>query len=137
MEQRDVRRRQVFAWIVALTCGLALVGAGPLVSATRAAGAELDKGAFKSGCESGGGSYIENNDGSFQCNLKSGGTIKCPDTKSQCTYTQRLSPVGTIRVPTAGVQAFLVAPPDEGSASGDAPAPAPDKHHKHHKHGKH
>jgi hypothetical protein len=38
---------------------------------------------FKKGCESGGNSYVENNDGSYQCNLKDGHTIKCADQKSQ------------------------------------------------------
>ena len=46
----------------------------------------LDKAAFKTGCEQGGGSYVENPDGSFQCNLRGGGTIKCPNTTSQCTF---------------------------------------------------
>ncbi len=50
----------------------------------------LDKNAFKTGCESGGGSYVENPDGSFQCNLKDGGVIKCPSTTSQCSYTPAL-----------------------------------------------
>ena len=45
----------------------------------------LDKAAFKAGCEQGGGSYVENSDGSFQCNLRNGGTIKCPNTTSPCT----------------------------------------------------
>jgi hypothetical protein len=53
--------------------------------------ADMDKGKFKEGCESGGNSYVENNDGSFQCNLKSGAVIKCPDTKSQCTYTAKIA----------------------------------------------
>jgi hypothetical protein len=64
---------------------MAFLLAGTL--AHSAGATEMDKGAFKTGCESGGGSFVENADGSFQCNLKSGGTIKCPDTKSQCTYT--------------------------------------------------
>src|SRR4051812_21251236 len=50
-------------------------------------GPAMDKGAFKTGCEEGGGSYIENNDGSFQCNLKSGGGIKCTSTTGPCTYS--------------------------------------------------
>lgn len=50
----------------------------------------MDKNSFKTGCESGGGSYVENPDGSFQCNLKDGGVIKCPSTTSQCTYTPAL-----------------------------------------------
>ena len=49
--------------------------------------AKVDKGAFKSGCESGQGSYVENLDGSFQCNLRSGGVIKCSNNGSPCTYT--------------------------------------------------
>jgi hypothetical protein len=53
--------------------------------------ADMDKGEFKKGCESGGNSYVENNDGSFQCNLKSGAVIKCQDTKSQCTYTAKIA----------------------------------------------
>jgi hypothetical protein len=69
---------------LALVAGLGAVG--------HASATEMDKGAFKTGCESGGGSYVENaSDGSFQCNLKSGGTIKCADTKSQCTYTANLT----------------------------------------------
>ena len=74
----------------------------------------MDKGAFKKGCESGGGSYIENNDGSFQCNTKGGGTVKCPDTKSQCTYTEKITPGGdvdlVVHLTTAGALQ-LVNPP--------------------------
>lgn len=81
--------------VLALT--LALLLAGALAHHAGAAPVAMDKGAFKTGCESGGGSYIENPDGSFQCNLKSGGTIKCPDTTSQCTYTNRLVATGGIR----------------------------------------
>lgn len=53
--------------------------------------ADTDQGQFKQGCESGAGSYVENRDGSFQCNLRSGGVIKCADTKTQCTYTAHVS----------------------------------------------
>lgn len=52
--------------------------------------AEMDKAKFKEGCKEGGGSYVENRDGSFQCNLLKGGTIKCPDTESQCAYQTRI-----------------------------------------------
>ena len=69
--------------LVAFAMAFLLIG----TLAHSAGATEMDKGAFKSGCESGGGSFVENADGSFQCNLKSGGTIKCPDTKSQCTYS--------------------------------------------------
>lgn len=57
-----------------VTMGMAL-----LVSvATRGSvSAEIDKKAFKEGCQSGGGSYIDNPDGTFQCNTSGGNTIKC------------------------------------------------------------
>lgn len=45
----------------------------------------VPKDAFKSGCESSGNSFVENNDGTFQCNLKSGAVIKCGS--ETCTYT--------------------------------------------------
>lgn len=51
----------------------------------------MNKAAFKQGCEEGGGSYIENPDGSFQCNLRDGGTIWCPSTTEQCSYTKPLT----------------------------------------------
>jgi hypothetical protein len=100
--------------------------------------AEMDKGAFKQGCEEGHGSYVENNDGSFQCNLQSGGTIKCPDTKSQCSYspTRIVSVGGGIKLggavsvlPIKNVLPALAA--DTGPSSvPDHVAKAP-KHHKH------
>ena len=64
-----------------------------MISIAQPVGAtEMDKGKFKEGCESGGNSYVENaSDGSFGCNLKSGGSIKCADTKSQCTYTANIT----------------------------------------------
>lgn len=74
----------------ALLVALLLAGAlGQQAGATA-----MDKGSFASGCRSAGGSYVENADGSFQCNLKGGGTIKCPDTTSQCTYTPLISGAG-------------------------------------------
>lgn len=77
---------------------LALLLAGSMVSPAGAAdnNPRLDKSAFKAGCESGGGSYVENPDGSFQCNLKDGGTIKCPDTTSPCSYTPKLVVVSNV-----------------------------------------
>src|SRR5579884_1495711 len=100
MTRKGLRRGAIAAWVIALACGFALFGGGLFAPARVAA--DMDKGAFQQGCESGGGSYIENNDGSFQCNLKSGGVIKCPDTKSQCTYSEKLSIANTIRVVGAG-----------------------------------
>jgi hypothetical protein len=62
-----------------------------LLLTTATASADMDKSKFKEGCESGASSYVENRDGSFQCNLIGGGTIKCPDTHSQCTYTATMT----------------------------------------------
>jgi hypothetical protein len=47
--------------------------------------AEMDKGAFKDGCEKGGHSFVDRPDGSFQCNLGGGMAIKCENTTSRCT----------------------------------------------------
>ena len=63
-----------------VTMGLALlVGVGTVGSVD--AEATSIKAAFKKGCEDTGGSFVENRDGSFQCNRGGGGTsIKCfPD----------------------------------------------------------
>lgn len=82
----------------ALLVALLLAGAlGQQAGATA-----MDKGSFASGCRSAGGSYVENADGSFQCNLKGGGTIKCPDTTSQCTYTPLISGAGMTVVTAVG-----------------------------------
>lgn len=53
----------------------------------------LDKGAFKKGCTAGGGSFVESaSDNSFSCNLKSGGTIKCPESGDHpCNYSAHLT----------------------------------------------
>jgi hypothetical protein len=66
-------------------------------------GPAMDKGAFKTGCEAGGGSYIDNPDGSFQCNLRGGGVIKCTSTTTPCTYTAlKISVKGSVVVNRAG-----------------------------------
>jgi hypothetical protein len=61
-------RRTLVTMGLALLVGIGMVGS---VDATR-----LDKAAFKQGCQAGGGSFVDNPDGSFQCNV-SGGTVKC------------------------------------------------------------
>ena len=98
--------------------GTAVRLAGALLVALLLAGAlgqhagatAMDKGAFADGCRAGGGSFIENPDGSFQCNLKSGGTIKCPDTTSQCSYTALISGAGMTVVTTVGNLQVVAAP---------------------------
>src|ERR1044072_1070575 len=58
-----------------VTMGLALlVGAATHRSVSAA---KLDKEAFKEGCKSGGHSFVDNPDGTFQCNTTGGSTIKC------------------------------------------------------------
>lgn len=54
---------------------------------------------FKKGCESGGanaGSFVENADGTYQCNTKSGVVIKCQADGQKCWIPAKL--VGTIDV---------------------------------------
>jgi hypothetical protein len=85
----------------ALALALLLMGA----IAHGASATDMDKGAFKTGCESGGHSYVDNADGSFQCNLKDGGTIKCQNTSSPCTYAAKLILVsGTVVVTNGNLQ---------------------------------
>jgi hypothetical protein len=84
-------RSTKFSKRIATACSAAMLVLLLVGAAMRASAADMDKSKFKEGCEAGKGSYVENNDGSFQCNLRSGGTIKCPDTKSQCSYTAKLS----------------------------------------------
>jgi hypothetical protein len=43
---------------------------------------------FKAGCESSGGSWVENPDGSYQCNARSGEVTKCfPEDPPRCIHT--------------------------------------------------
>jgi hypothetical protein len=71
-------------WIVTLQLA-AVLGLTVMSAIVQPAlAAEMDKSKFKEGCKEGKGSYVENRDGSFQCNTSGGLTIKCPDTKSQC-----------------------------------------------------
>lgn len=78
MNTQQVGRRTVVALV-----GAALAAAGPLARAARAEASTKDK--VLKGCSDAGHSAIDNPDGSYQCNLKDGGEIKC-DTKDQCIY---------------------------------------------------
>ena len=97
------KARKIQQLVAAVAFAFMLIGIG----AHHAGATEMDKGAFKSGCESGGGSFVENANGPFQCNLKSGGTIKCPDTKSQCTYTAKLATDGGGGTVSGGKGAYV------------------------------
>ena len=44
---------------------------------------------FKKGCESAGNSFVEDVGGSYSCNLKSGGVIKC-GTDDHCVYNPHI-----------------------------------------------
>jgi hypothetical protein len=77
MDTRRIGRRAAVAGVAA-----ALAGAGPL---GRLARAETVKEGVLKGCREGGHSPVDNRDGSYQCNLRDGGEIRCT-TKDQCTY---------------------------------------------------
>ena|SRR5206468_1276466 len=112
----EVSAARIVMTAIRLTAVLGLLLIGPVAERASAAGEEIDKGKFKEGCEKGHGSYIENADGSFQCNTSGGGTVKCPDTKSQCTYTEKISPAGIVEITVhlAGRGAMeLLNPPSE------------------------
>jgi hypothetical protein len=124
MEMRfgQLFRQSIVAGVFALSF-LAGIGGGAQVAA-----AEIDKAAFKAGCEAGGGSYVENADGSFQCNTASGITIKCPDTKSQCVVIPRrwLFDGGVIvQLPQGGVMQ-AIEEGNAGSADGSVDSPPDD-----------
>lgn len=78
MNTQQVGRRAVVALV-----GAAMAAAGPLARSVLAEASTKDK--VLKGCSDGGHSAIDNPDGSYQCNLKDGGEIKC-DTKDQCIY---------------------------------------------------
>ncbi len=77
MDARRVGRRSVVVW-----AGAALAAVMPLA---RAAAEDSTKDKVLKGCRDSGNSAIDKPDGSYQCNLKDGGEIKC-DTKDQCIY---------------------------------------------------
>jgi hypothetical protein len=47
---------------------------------------------FAKGCRDSGGSFVENNDGTFQCNTTSGLVIRCQDDGSKCWIPVRVAP---------------------------------------------
>lgn len=110
--------RMLFGSFAVLALALVLVGSFASPVGAQNDAPPMDKGAFKSGCEAGGGSFVDNVDGSFQCNLKGGGTIKCANTTSPCTYTALTVSVGT------GVVGGNVANVGNLQVSNDAPAPS-------------
>jgi hypothetical protein len=67
---------------------------------------------FKEGCEKGGGSFVENNNGTFQCNTSSGLVIRCQDDGSKCWIPLKIAPGVhiTIDVEPKGVNAVLALP---------------------------
>lgn len=104
------------------------IGAAHHVSAE-----ESFKDKFKAGCQASGNDYVENaSDSSFQCNIKTGGSIKCTDASGNtpCTYQARVVGGGYFlggghiaALPVGQAMELIVAPTP----------PAPHKHHKHHR----
>lgn len=71
------------------------------------------KDAFAKGCKEGGNSFVDNPDGSYQCNLKDGSTIKC-SASGQCHYIPKAMTHGTGAVSGTIVNTDL-AVADEGT----------------------
>ena len=78
----------VLNWLAA-GCGAVCFG----LASAPAVAKDSVKTQIKSGCQAAGNSFVENaSDNTFVCNIRSGGQIKCTDTKEpRCTYSQRLS----------------------------------------------
>jgi hypothetical protein len=73
---------------------------------------------FAKGCREGGGSFVENADGTFQCNTRSGLTIKCQEDGNRCWVAAEIAPEVhiSVGVEAAGIKALL-----------ELPAPTPTK----------
>lgn len=83
MERQQSTRRRVLGGLGMVVAGL-VVGRRTTLADTNSP--KMDKGAFADGCRSGGNSFVDNPDGSFQCNLKDGSDIKCTSTSGPCNY---------------------------------------------------
>jgi hypothetical protein len=86
---------------------------------------QIDKSKFAEGCRAGNGSYIENPDGTFQCNTSGGITIKC-DGDDHCWIQTRIAPDAYLTLDNLTVQGTMAiidqlpAPKIKGT---DAPEP--------------
>lgn len=58
---------------------------------------------FRRGCESSGGSFIENADGTYQCNTTSGITIRCRADGQRCWIAAQVSEGLEVNVDVAPV----------------------------------
>jgi hypothetical protein len=76
---------------------------------------------FKQGCESGNGSYLENADGSVQCNSSGGVMIKCNSDITKCNIVASI--VKNISRPSIKTIKKLMARPPHISGWEIAPTP--------------
>lgn len=58
---------------------------------------------FRRGCESGGGSFVENPDGSYQCNTTSGIVIRCRADGQRCWIAAQIAEGVNVDVDVAPV----------------------------------
>ena len=56
---------------------------------------------FAKGCRESGGSFVENADGTFQCNTRSGLTIKCQKDGQKCWLAAQIAAAVSITVDVA------------------------------------
>ena len=67
---------------------------------------------FAKGCREGGGSFVENADGTFQCNTTSGIVIRCQEDGLKCWIPAQIAPGVdiTIDVRPKGIKTLLALP---------------------------
>ena len=83
MERQQGTRRRMIGGLGMAILGLAV---GRQATSADSKSPKMDKNAFADGCRSGGNSFVDNPDGSFQCNLKDGSDITCTSTSGPCVY---------------------------------------------------
>jgi len=67
---------------------------------------------FQKGCEGSGGSFVENPDGTWQCNTTSGIIIRCVEDGTKCWIPVRIAPEVhiTVGVDLEGIPALFAIP---------------------------
>ncbi len=75
---------------------------------------------FAKGCRDSGGSFVENADGTFQCNARSGVTIKCQQDGNRCWVAAEIAPDVhiSVGVKAEGIKKLLALPEPPSSKTG-------------------
>lgn len=91
----NVRQRAVVALIVALACSAALVGPGMVASPAQAkpTNSDLSHDEFAAACRNDGATFVDNPDGSYECDFPDGTKYKCNDTACWVVPPRNLSGV--------------------------------------------